>query len=82
MKNNLLKEIEDFKTEVKTNGMYIDTYLKTRKEFLQKIELASENSLRFIRIIYFKSLITKEQYIDYKMRIADAMKYYKPMLAF
>lgn len=82
MKNNLSKEIEDFKTEVKTNGMYIDTYLKTRKEFIQKIELASENSLRFIRIIYFKSLITKEQYIDYKMRIADAKKYYKQMLAF
>jgi len=82
MKSNLLKEIEDFKTEVKTNGMYIDTYLKRRKEFIQKIELAGENSLRFIRIIYFKSLITKEQYIDYKMRIADAMKYYKQMLAF
>ena len=82
MKSNLLKEIEDFKTEVKTNGMYIDTYLKRRKEFIQKIELAGENSLRVIRIIYFKSLITKEQYIDYKMRIADAMKYYKQMLAF
>lgn len=82
MKSNLLKEIEDFKIEVKTNGMYIDTYLKRRKEFIQKIELAGENSLRFIRIIYFKSLITKEQYIDYKMRIADAMKYYKQMLAF
>lgn len=82
MKSNLLKEIEDFKTELKTNGMYIDTYLKRRKEFIQKIELAGENSLRFIRIIYFKSLISKEQYIDYKMRIADAMKYYKQMLAF
>ena len=82
MKSNLLKEIEDFKTELKTNGMYIDTYLKIRKEFIQKIELAGENSLRFIRIIYFKSLISKEQYIDYKMRIADAMKYYKQMLAF
>lgn len=82
MKNNLLKEIEDFKTEVKTKGMYIDTYLKRRKEFIQKIELASENSLRFIRIIYFKSLITKEQYIDYKMRIANARKYYKQMLSF
>lgn len=82
MKSNLLKEIEDFKTELKTNGMYIDTYLKRRKEFIPKIELAGENSLRFIRIIYFKSLISKEQYIDYKMRIADAMKYYKQMLAF
>lgn len=82
MKSNLLKEIEYFKTELKTNGMYIDTYLKRRKEFIPKIELAGENSLRFIRIIYFKSLISKEQYIDYKMRIADAMKYYKQMLAF
>ena len=82
MKSNLLKEIEDFKTELKTNGMYIDTYLKRRKEFIPKIELAGENRLRFIRIIYFKSLISKEQYIDYKMRIADAMKYYKQMLAF
>ena len=53
MKSNLLKEIEDFKTELKTNGMYIDTYLKRRKEFIPKIELAGENSLRFIRIIYF-----------------------------
>ncbi len=82
MKNNLLVEITDFKNDVKTNGMFITTYLNKRKEFLQRIELASENSLRFIRIIYFKSLITKEQYIDYKMRIADAKKYYKQMLAF
>ena len=36
MKSNLLKEIEDFKTELKTNGMYIDTYLKRRKEFYTK----------------------------------------------
>ena len=36
MKNNLLKEIEDFKTEVKTKGMYIDTYLKKEKSLYKK----------------------------------------------
>lgn len=82
MKNNLLKEIEDFKTEVKTNGMYIDTYLKTRKDFLQKIELASANNIKFFKILYFSNLISKDQYIDYKMRIDDSRKYYKGMLSF
>lgn len=82
MKSNLLKEIEDFKTEVKTNGMYIDTYLKTRKEFIQRIEKASVDRLNLLKIMYYRNLISNEQYIDYKMKIADAKKYYKQMLAF
>lgn len=82
MKNNLLTEITDFKNDVKCNGMFISTYLNKRKEFLQRIELSSDRSLKFFRILYFNNLITKEQYIDYKMRIADAKKYYKQMLAF
>lgn len=45
MKNNLLKEIEDFKDDVKCNGMYIYVYLKTIKKFIKRIELASENRL-------------------------------------
>lgn len=82
MKNNLLVEITDFKNDVKTNGMVITTYLNKRKEFLQRIELSSDRSLKFFRILYFNNLITKEQYIDFKMRIANARKYYKQMLSF
>lgn len=82
MKNNLLVEITDFKNDVKTNGMVITTYLNKRKEFLQRIELSSDRSLKFFRILYFNNLITKEQYIDFKIRIANARKYYKQMLSF
>ena len=82
MKNNLLVEITDFKNDVKTNGMFITTYLNKRKEFLQRIELSSDRSLKFFRILYFNNLITKEQYIDFKTRIDDARKYYKQMLSF
>lgn len=82
MKNNLLEEITDFKEDVKTNGMFITTYLNKRKEFLQKIESASDNDMRFFKILYFSNLISKDQYIDYKMKIDDARKYYKGMLSF
>ena len=82
MKNNLLEEITDFKEDVKTNGMFITTYLNKRKEFLQKIESASNNDMRFLKILYFSNLISKDQYIDYKMKIDDARKYYKGMLSF
>ena len=82
MKNNLLTEITDFKNDVKCNGMCISTYLKTRKDFLQKIELASANNIKFFKILYFSNLISKDQYIDYKMRIDDSRKYYKGMLSF
>ena len=82
MKNNLLSEITDFKNDVKINGMFVTTYLNKRKEFLQRIELSSDRNLKFFRILYFNNLITKEQYIDFKMRIANARKYYKQMLSF
>ena len=82
MKNNLLIEITDFKNDVKHNGMFISTYLNKRKEFLQRIELSSDRSLQFFRILYFNNLITKEQYIDFKTRIDDARKHYKRELSF
>ena len=82
MKNNLLTEITDFKNDVKHNGMVITTYLNKRKEFLQRIELSSDRSLQFFRILYFNNLITKEQYIDFKTRIDNARKYYKRVLSF
>ena len=82
MKNNLLIEITDFKNDVKHNGMFISTYLNKRKEFLQRIELSSDRSLQFFRILYFNNLITKEQYIDFKTRIDDARKHYKRVLSF
>ena len=82
MKNNLLTEITDFKNDVKHNGMFISTYLNKRKEFLQRIELSSDRSLQFFRILYFNNLITKEQYIDFKTRIDDARKHYKRVLSF
>ena len=82
MKNNLLTEIQDFKSDVKTTGMFITTYLNKRKEFLQKIETASNNNIKFFKVLYFSNLISKDQYIDYKMRIDDARKYYKGVLSF
>ena len=82
MENNLQTEITDLKNDVKHNGMVITTYLNKRKEFLQRIELSSDRSLKFFRILYFNNLITKEQYIDFKMRIDNARKYYKQMLSF
>lgn len=82
MRNNLLTEITDFKEDVKNNGMFITTYLNKRKEFLQKIESASANNMKFFKILYLSNLISKDQYIDYKMKIADARKYYKGMLSF
>ena len=82
MKNNLLVEITDFKKDVKNNGMFITTYLNKRKEFLQRIELASDNNMRFFKLLYFNGLISKDQYIDYKMKIADARNYYKGILSF
>lgn len=82
MKNNLLVEITDFKNDVKTNGMFITTYLNKRKEFLQRIESASNNDMKFFKILYFSNLISKDQYIDYKMKIDDSRKYYKGMLSF
>lgn len=82
MKNNLLVEITDFKNDVKTNGMFITTYLNKRKDFLQRIESASNNNMKFFKILYFNDLISQEQYIDYKIKIADARKYYKGVLSF
>ena len=82
MKNNLLTEIQDFKSDVKTNGMFITTYLNKRKDFLQRIELVSNNNIKFFKVLYFSNLISKDQYIDYKMRIDDARKYYKGVLSF
>lgn len=82
MRNNLLTEITDFKNDVKTNGMFITTYFNKRKEFLQRIESASNNNMKFFKILYLSNLISKDQYIDYKIKIADARKYYKWMLSF
>ena len=82
MKNNLLTEIQDFKSDVKTTGMFITTYLNKRKDFLQRIELVSNNNIKFFKVLYFSNLISKDQYIDYKMRIDDARRYYKGVLSF
>ena len=82
MKNNLLVEITDFKNDVRTNGMFITTYLNKRKEFIQKIESASANNMKFFKILYFSNLISKDQYLDFKIRIDDARKQYKRMLSF
>ena len=82
MRNNLLLEITDFKNDVKTNGMFITTYLNKRKEFIQKIESTSANNMKFFKILYFNDLISKDQYLDFKVRIDDARKYYKSVLSF
>ena len=82
MKNKLLTEITDFKNDVKENGMVINTYLRKIKELIQKIESASTKSIEFFRGLYFYDLISKEQYLDYKMRIDNARKLYKQELSF
>lgn len=82
MRNNLLSEIADFKNDVKTNGMFIITYLNKRKEFIQKIESTSANNMKFFKILYFSNLISKDQYLDFKIRIDSARKYYKSVLSF
>jgi len=82
MENKLLTEITDFKNDVKENGMVINTYLSKRKELIQKIESASTKSIEFFRVLYFYDLISKEQYLDYKMRIDNARKLYKQELSF
>ena len=82
MKNNLLTEIINFKNDVRCNGISLITLLNKRKEFLYKIELSSNNSLKFFRILYYMDLISQDQYIDFKIRIADARKYYKGILSF
>lgn len=82
MKNKLLTEITDFKNDVKENGMVINTYLRKIKERIQKIESASTKSIEFFRGLYFYDLISKEQYLDYKMRIDNARKLYKQELSF
>lgn len=82
MKNKLLTEIIDFKNDVRNNGMVITTYLNKRKEFIQKIESASTKSMEFFMVLYFYDLISKEQYLDYKMRIDNARKLYKQELSF
>jgi chlorite dismutase len=82
MENKLLTEITDFKNDVKENGMVINTYLSKRKELIQKIESANTKSIEFFRVLYFYDLISKEQYLDYKMRIDNARKLYKQELSF
>ena len=82
MNNNLLTEITDFKNDVRFNGMPIITYLNKREYFLQRIESASANNMKFFKVLYFSNLISQDQYIDYKMKVDDARKYYKGMLSF
>lgn len=82
MRNNLLSEITDFKNDVRFNGMPIITYLNKRKEFIQKIESTSVNNMKFFKILYFNDLISKDQYLDFKIRIDTARKQYKGMLSF
>ena len=79
---NLEYQILNFKNEVINKGMCMITYLKKRKEFIEKIEMASKKISNFITILYYKDLISQQQYIDYKMKIADARKKYKQMLSF
>ena len=79
---NLKNDILNFKNEFTNKGMCMTTYLNKRKDFIQKIELAGNRSSNFITILYYKDLISQQQYIDYKIRIADARKRYKQMLSF
>lgn len=79
---NLRNDILDFKNTVSNQGMCINTYLNKRKDFIQKIELASKRSSNFISILYYKELISQQQYLDYKMKIDRSRKYYKQLLSF
>lgn len=79
---NLEKEIIEFKKDVLNTGMYMNTYLNKRKEFIQKIDYASDNSMKFFMYLLYLNLITVEQYIGVKIRIDNSRKYYKSMLSF
>ena len=68
MENNLLTEITDFKNDVKCNGMCISTYLNKRKEFLQRIELSSEQNQVFFQTFVLFIVFDKLK-VDQKITI-------------
>jgi len=82
MNNKLLDEIINFRNDVKIKGMYLNDYLNKRKVFLSRIECASNKGLKFFRILYFYNYISREQYMEFKIKIDDARKYYKKILSF
>ena len=80
--NSLEREIIEFKDEVLSNGMQVDTYLNKRKEFIKKIDYASEKSIKFFICLLYLGMITQKQYLDMKFKIDNTRKQYKVMLAF
>ena len=79
---NLKNDILEFKNEVINNGMFVDTYLKKRKYFIQMIDYESEKSMRFFSYLYFLHMISQEQYFNMKNRVDNSRKYYKRLLSF
>ena len=80
--NNLEKEIKEFKSEVLCKGMELDTYLKKRKEFINKIDYTCERNMKFFMYLLYLDMITKEQYISAKVKVENSRKNYKMMLSF
>ncbi len=79
---NLKEEILDFKNEVTDKGMYMDTYLNKRKDFINRIDSYSIRSMKFFTYLYYLDLISKEQYLNMKDKIDKSMRYYKSLLSF
>lgn len=79
--NRLEKEIIEFKKEVLNSGMQLDTYLNKRKEFINKIDYTSERNMKFFMYLLHLDMITRQQYLDAKIKVDNFRKRYKSMLA-
>lgn len=80
--NKLETEIINFKENVLTIGISMSMYITQKKYFINKIEYLSNNCLRFFQQLYSMDMITKQQYIDMKIKVDTSRKYYKSLLSF
>ena len=80
MSNNIMQEIKEFKKVVSAEGITFDDYKMKSKIIKRKIDLLIEERLKILRCLYFMKRITKEQYINFKMKIEQARKQYKGLL--
>lgn len=83
MANNiLLNEIADFNKAVRIGGMLITDYIEKSRRIKHKIDVQSENSMKFFRCLLFLDKISMEQYIVAKSRVDESRIYYKRLLCF
>lgn len=80
--NKLEIEIKNLKQDVLITGMNMSMYLSKKRYLIYKIEYLSNNSLKFFQQLYSMDIITKQQYIDMKIKVDASRKYYKSLLSF